>query len=269
MVKKLAMTICSMALLTVAFALPASAQDSQVTKVNSQTPPPAVVVFNNFGASPLPSWTIPQALPFTNPAVTTSCGNIPNTRCDGWVVTGSNHPIAQFPYDQAIAIPFKAKVTPVHGISSIEVPIQFIGTFGPETGNFEISVQGDAIGGTSCTTVSCLTAPSGVALIPPGGVTGFFQQDALTTYPQCCNAAQAVTFIISPRLPVTAGTYYWLVADANAPGQENTTDIWLFNQSFLPLYSRQCVSGSCTFPPAGSWFTDYGSTEPAALIIGQ
>jgi hypothetical protein len=193
MVKKSVLAVCSVALLAAALALPASAQNIQVTKPlsvdgnvlrdtpNNEIPPPTTTIYNNFGTG-------------TNVWA-----------AGGYPILGAT---SGFGYALYIAQPF----TPAANshATKVEVPVQY-GSGG--TTGFEISIQGD-----------CSGVPCGTALANGGPE----QETTITPFFTCCTTAEAITASFSGGVSLTAGMQYWVVVDTAPAGDTDTEDFWAF-----------------------------------------
>jgi hypothetical protein len=192
MVKKSLWALCTVALLAVAFALPASAQDTQLLEAHGtfQNPTPGApilerdpIIFSNFGTG-TGVW-----------------------QANGWLILGATSP--SFGNSQDIAQPFTPKKA-AHA-KRAEVPVQFYNVADGGTNGFEISIQADMMG-----------VPSGVPLAP-----GAQQEVANTNWQACCLAGQTVIANFLPGgVMLAAGTQYWLVVDTIPAADAKTEDVW-------------------------------------------
>lgn len=84
------------------------------------------------------------------------------------------------------------------------------------------------------------------------------------TFGACCTSADAETQIIpGAGVAVTAGTQYWVVADANPAGDTNTADAWAdagTQTQALQLGGSTSAWGS--FPGTGASAVKVTGTKP-------
>jgi hypothetical protein len=236
MVKKSLFAICSVALLAAAFALPASAQDSERT-----TPLVAHATYTHI--SP---WTQEPPVPFTifsdfgNPAATNSWAGT------GYYILGPTNPLGD--PQQSFAVAFIP--TAASHVTKIEVPVQcnvFSGTVCTAGNNgFEQSLQAD-----------CAGVPCGV----PIAGTAYKAQLANTVFYTCCTAADAKSQTFGGGgIALAAGTQYWVVVDANPAADTNTENVW--DDGGGPTLGYQ-LGGSTT-----AWGSFNGAGASGAKVTG-
>jgi hypothetical protein len=220
MVKKSVFAICSVALLAVAFALPASAQDAQeshpimVHGVRTTpivpmppTPFPTCTIFNNFGTP-----------------VNTNAWEV----VTGYYVTGPTSPSLGF--SQATAVPFKGKAGCTH-VNKFQAPIQDYATLLGDAGTngFEGAIYSDNLG------------------LPNVAIATSTHKLATQTAFTCC-VAQAVGV---PSTLLTTGTQYWAEADANLAQDTATEDLWLIEGSPNAAFNQNSTGWN---PTPGNYF---------------
>lgn len=191
-VKKSVWAICSVALLAVAFALPASGQDSglKVSPIGPSTnihgtpeglPPSTYTIYNNFGS----------------PAATNSWVN------GGYYILGPTNPLGES--QQSIAVAFKP--TANSHVKKIQAAVTYSGS---GTAEYEQSLAAD------CAGVPCGTPIAGTA----------YQAQTAPIF-GCCTGADAKTQTFGGAgVALTAGAQYWVVVDANPAADTATEDYW-------------------------------------------
>jgi hypothetical protein len=236
MVKKSILAVCSVALLAVAFALPASAQDIQqggpltvhakqmhITPA-TERPSPLVNVYTNFGA----------------PANTNSWVG------DAWLICGVTAATCGGTTAQYIASPFVAE-GPNLTVKHIEVPVQlYAGTAG-----FELSIQQD---GADC--AGTANTPCGV----PAPGSAYVALNAVGTFGTCCTVADAAVGVF-PNVPLTVEHQYWVAVDAIPAADTATADVWDF--AGKQTYYGYCVGSTAA---CAAWGSFYANEQPAIKV---
>jgi len=255
MIKKSALALCSMALLVVAFALPAAGQDAknisitktpqgmmaqgtykQVTPATQEKLPPLpfFTMYDNFGTDTKVCLGCPLNSSYLagineNGFVFSSLKWQPG----GWLITGPSDPRPGAVLSQAIAVPF---VTPTGtkcpttcSVTSILLPVQQTGYPGAAP-FFAVSVWAD--NGTG--------VPSQLIDLQNGFIgPGFVNIDAVPQFPSCCSNADydVADFAYGGGKylgPLAPGTGYWVVVDADYqipnPSAATSEGVWAFTQ---------------------------------------
>lgn len=226
MVRKSALALCGMALWAAALALPASAQDVQIIKTLT-----AHGTFSHVTpAIPDPA---PPFVIFSNFGTGTTVWS-----SDGWLILGATNAIDQT--SEAIATPFTA-TTNSH-VTKVEVPVQFFNIGDGATDGFEVSIYNDD--GTGL---------PGTILVGPKA------ENANTTFPACCASGDAKT-VTFPSTALAMNGHYWVIVDANGPGDGNTEDIWAYAGKNQVNYGIN-VGGQ-------GWGAKFAVQSPAVKVTG-
>jgi len=303
MLKKAVLAVCSMALLAVAFVLPASAQDTRsfgnaagssalmargtFTKMTPEvkepiTPAPPAIIYDNYAQDMFGAKEICTGCPQPHVSGTVHSFVFQQWQPEGWLIVGPSDPFFPGVLGQSIANPFvpTAKACPVTcHINKIELPVQQTARTGT-------------------------TEEYQIAFFPDDGLDepafgNFFQlaawahADADPVFPVCCLKGVNDTIInISPSIQVSPGLQYWMVVDANTiftiDGDPNDQDnaaiateaVWAFNLS--SNYGRISPTYVGNFGLTGTWATYFnfqsggnlfptnpgGSTAPAMKLTG-
>jgi hypothetical protein len=236
MAKKSIWAVCSVALLAVAFALPASAQDAEhsgpiVVRATSmhvvaapEAPPPSTI-FMNFGTY------VAANCPDTNGNYT-GCSWEPygylicGLTAGGACVTPSSVDI-----QENIGQPFTPKVNAT--MHHVEIPVQtYAGT-----ATFTASVQADAAG------------------VPSGTYLAHKHTAATAAYWTCCGTGASGGLVVPLTAALTGGTQYWIVADTNNAADTLTQDVWAFS-GFEPYYGYCTPTSTNPCPAYNNFFSN-------------
>jgi hypothetical protein len=226
MAKKSIWAVCSVALLAVAFALPASAQDAQqrgpivlgATSMHVvpsvQRPSPFVTVYDNFG-------TYVAANCPNGSGYYTGCSWEPYGYLICGVTAGGACVSGTTDIQENIAEPFTPKVnTTMH---HVEIPVQtYAGT-----ATFTASLQADAAG------------------VPSGAYLAHNHTAATAAYWTCCGTGASGGLVVPLVHALTAGTQYWIVVDTNNAADTATQDVWAFS-GFEPYYGFCNSTTACS-----------------------
>jgi hypothetical protein len=234
MVKKSVWALCTVALLAVAFALPASAQDvaisaraTQMHVVRGQEPniPPPAVIYMNLG---------------TYVAANCPNGNGDYTGCswtpDGAYICGTGASACSGS-SQNVGYPFTPKVAST--MHHLEVPVQ---TDGGSSTSFTASVQADSGG------------------LPTGTYLASVHTHATAAFWTCCGTGAAGGLVIPMTQALAAATQYWIVVDTNNAADVNTQNVWA--SSGLAPYIGYCVGAA----PCTAYGNFIANTSPAMKV---
>jgi hypothetical protein len=229
MAKKSVWALCFVALLAVAFALPASAQDSQergvsvrateIHVVNAPQIPPPATIFSNFGTF------VAANCPNANSQYT-GCSWVP----DGWLICGAT---AATPCtgQQNVAVPFTPKVNAT--MHHVEIPVQT----DAGTATYTASVQADAAG------------------VPSGAYLQHVHTHATAAFYKCCGTGAGGGQVVAMTQALTAATQYWIVVDTNNAADTATANAWAWS-GFEP-YDAYCAQATtCVGTPYVAAFTN-------------
>jgi hypothetical protein len=237
MVKKSIWAVCSVALLALAFGLPASAQDAQhqgsltvpATQfhvVNTPEVPPPSTIFSNLGVY------VAANCPDGNGHYT-GCSWIPN----GWLLCGTSSGVCTAGDVQYVAVSFKPKVNAT--MHHAEMPVQ---TYAGTSASFTASVQAD-----------CAGAPCGVYLQSK-------HTTATTAFYTCCGTGASGGLVVGfPAQALTAATQYWIVADTTNAADTGTADVWA-------MAPEAPYTGFCTGAPPCTYFAGLNNNTPAVKV---
>jgi hypothetical protein len=256
MAKKSVWALCFVALLAVAFALPASAQDSQdrgisvrateMHVVNAPEIPPPATIFMNFG---------------TFVAANCPNGNSQYTQCSwvpsAWLLCGLTAGggcvnATAMDIQENLAVPFTPKVNAT--MHHVEIPVQCINSTGgvcnAGTFSYTASVQADVAG-----------VPSGVYLKSHHVTAG-----TEPFWTCCATGVGGGTVVALGPQALTAGTQYWIVADTNAAADTTTQDGWAWS-GFEPYLAYCAVLSPATCPTtAPQYVATFTNENPAVKV---
>jgi hypothetical protein len=222
MAKKSVWALCFVALLAVAFALPASAQDSQdrgvsvrateIHVVNAPEIRPPSTIFMNFGTY------VAANCPNANAgaAAYQQCSWVPS----GWLVCGATA-AAPCTGQENVAVPFTPKVAAT--MHHVEIPVQTdVGT-----ATYTASVQADSAG------------------VPSGTYLQHVHTHTTAAFWACCGTGAAGGQVVAMTQALTAATQYWIVVDTNNAADTATGNVWAWS-GFQPLDAYCAQTTACT-----------------------